>query len=68
MNTYQVKFFPEGWSTSVTPLGYMETVVAQEFVIDADYIVFVDDQQPQKAVFVIPHAACPVVTRTAVSA
>jgi hypothetical protein len=41
-------------------------VTAQEFLIDSEYIIFVDDQQPQKAVFAVPHAAVPVVTRTAV--
>lgn len=64
MNTYSVVCYPEGWSSSSPAPVFM--VTAQEFLIDSEYIIFVDDQQPQKAVFAVPHAAVPVVTRTAV--
>lgn len=63
MNTYQVVCYPEGWSSANSAPTF--TVLAKEFVIDSEYIVFVDDETPQKAVFVVPHAAVPVVTRTA---
>jgi hypothetical protein len=63
VNTYSVVCYPEGWSSSSPAPVFV--VQAKEFLIDADYIVFVDDEVPQKAVFAVPHAAVPVVTRTA---
>jgi hypothetical protein len=66
VNTYQVTYFPEGWNPAAAPLGCMQTVTAAEFLIDAEYVIFVDDATPPKAVFAIPHSAIPVILRTAV--
>ena len=66
MNTYTVQFFPDGWSPSATPNGYTVTVQAHEFMTSEDYVVFVDDSAPPRAVFALPHEAVPIITRTAV--
>lgn len=65
MNTYSVQLYPEGF-TATGGLPAPITVTAAQFTTTEDYAVFLDSENPQQAVLLVPFSLNPVIMRTAV--
>lgn len=63
MNTYSVTYYPPG----ATRQPVTVTVQATDFVVQEDYVSFLDADTNNQAVLAIPRATYPIVTRTAVT-
>jgi hypothetical protein len=67
MNTYTVTYYPSGPTTSA-PVPVVVSVVAKEFVVSEQFVVFVDDSTPGQSVFAVPIYVSPVIQLTAPAA
>lgn len=65
MNTYTISWYPPGQSAAPWP---SVSVMAKEFIFGDQYVLFMDDSSPAKAILSVPHHVLPVIQRVATAA